>query len=217
VKFLPLFSKLLLATVLLVPFATMAQERSLFSLIPSESIESIEARLKTKIDIETRNSEGDTAVLVAARNGRLDVLSLLVEYGANINAVDDKNRDVLNIAITTRNPKLAETALDLGADPTMVTSIYDGAAVIYGSAKGAVSIVEMLIKAGAPVNRINNVGWTALLEVAILGTGSEDYIAIADMLIAAGADKTIKDRHGKTAFDHAKLRGHEALALVLKI
>ncbi len=170
-----------------------------------------------KINLEKRDKRGDTAVIVAARTGNLKMLQLLVKSGAKINAFDRKRRDVLNIAITTKNPALARVALELGADPTLVTSVYDGSAVIYGSAKGAVEIVEMLLKAGAPVNRVNNLGWTALLEVAILGDGSEPYIRIAKMLIKAGANKTLADRDDKTPFDHATMRGHKKLASVLAL
>ncbi|MGH1485614.1 MAG: ankyrin repeat domain-containing protein [Cellvibrionaceae bacterium] len=167
------------------------------------------------IDLEKNNSAGDTPVIVAARYDRLEILRLLVRHGANINALDIRKRDVLNIAITTNNPELARTAITLGADPTLITSVYEGGAIIYGSAKGAVEIVDLLIKAGAPVNRVNKLGWTALLEVAILGDGSKNYITIAEMLIKAGADKTIKDKEGKTAFDHAYSKGHNKLARIL--
>ncbi|KAG1649051.1 Fructosamine kinase FrlD [Nymphon striatum] len=124
-------------------------------------------------DLEAQNVQGDTAVITAARLGNLVAIEALVNAGADINALDRNKRDILNIAITTQNIDLARHALSLGADPTLVTSVYDGGAIIYGSAKGAVEIVEMLIAAGAPVNRVNNLGWTALLEVAILGDGSQ--------------------------------------------
>jgi len=179
--------------------------------IPQNPIEQIETTLSAHRDIEELDANGDTAVLIAARNGRIDVLRLLVKLGADINVLDRKKRDILNIAITTRNPELARVALELGADPTLVTSIYEGGAIIYGSAKGAVDIVEMLIGAGAPMNRINNIGLTALLEVAILGDGSNNYVKIAQMLVDAGADKTIQDRNGRSAFDHAISRGHKRL------
>ncbi len=171
---------------------SVAQESSLFTLVKSGKHSAVSALLKKgNSKIERRNINGDTALLVAARRGDIKMLKLLVENGADINAMDHKKRDVLNIAITTKNLRLTRKALDLGADPTMVTSIYDGGAIIYGSAKGVDKIVEMLIKAGAPVNRINNVGWTALLEVAILGDGSQPYVAITKMLLKAGADKLL--------------------------
>ncbi len=166
-------------------------------------------------DLELRDARGDTALLMAARQNDLKIVELLTKRGANINAMDAKRRDVLNIAISNKNPELARLALNLGSDPTLVTSVYDGAAVIYGSAKGEVEIIQMLVKAGAPVNRVNNLGWTALLEVAILGDGTEPYVEIAKVLTQAGADRAVEDKDGKTAFDHAVARGHTALAKVL--
>lgn len=199
------------------PYVVAAQNDEVFKYIKRGSIEKLKLNLNSQaIDLEQRNLIGDTPVIVAARNGNLDILRLLVKHGANINALDRKKRDVLNIAITSRNPELARTALQLGADPTMVTSVYKGGAIIYGSAKGAVEIVDMLIKAGAPVNRVNRLGWSALLEVAILGDGSQAYVTIAGMLIKAGGDKTIRDRDGQTPYDHAKSRGYSQLAEVLK-
>jgi ankyrin repeat protein len=167
-------------------------------------------------DFEQRDAQGDTAVLMAARKGDLVALEILVLAGANVNALDVKRRDVLNIAISNKNTALARNALELGSDPTLVTSIYDGGAIIYGSAKGEVAIVEMLLKAGAPVNRINNLGWTALLEVAILGDGSERYQRIATALIDAGADRSIEDKHGRTPYDHAVSQGNQILARILR-
>jgi len=194
----------------------MAQTQDLYDQIVSGTLADIRAALGPDVDIEKRNKAGDTAVLIAARNGRVDVLSLLVESGANINVLDLKKRDVLNIAITTNNPELARVALELGVDPAMITSVYEGGAIIYGAAKGAVEIVDMLIGVGAPLNRVNNLGWTALLEVAILGDGSSKYRRIAHALIEAGADKTVKDKQGMSAYDHAVLRGHDRLSQVLK-
>lgn len=197
--------------------AAHAQSADVFAALTSGSQAALVNALEHVSDLEKVNAAGDTAVLVAARAGDLDALLALVQAGANVNAMDRKRRDVLNIAITTQNPALAELALSLGADPTMVTSVYDGAAIIYGSAKGAVEIVRMLTQAGAPVNRVNNLGWTALLEVAILGDGSKDYRDIAAMLIASGADPAIRDRDGRTAFDHAQAKGHAALARILSV
>ena len=197
--------------------SALSSGNDIFNHIEKGNVTKMMELVKAKvITLEAKNSDGDTAVIVAARHGQLEMLRFLVKNGANINILDRRKRDVLNIAITTKNPELVRVALDLGSDPTLVTSVYDGGAIIYGSAKGAVEIVELLIKAGAPVNRVNNLGWTALLEVAILGDGSENYISIAEMLIKAGADKTITDKEGKTPFDHASSKGHVKLARILK-
>ncbi len=37
--------------------------------------------------------------------------------------------------------------------------------------------VQHLIDAGAPLDHINNLGWTALVEAVVLGDGGPDHIA----------------------------------------
>jgi len=207
-------SLLLLTSFVALSF-TNAKAETLPALIPQATLAELEPILAAHDNLEERNAAGDTAVIVAAREGRIDILEQLVQHGANINALDLKKRDVLNIAVTTRNPDLARVALKLGADATMVTSVYDGGAIIYASAKGATDIVKMLLEAGAPVNRVNNLGWTALLEVAILGSDTKPYHDIAMQLIAAGADKSITDNDGKSPFDHARAKGYTELAKLL--
>ncbi|QUS56027.1 ankyrin repeat domain-containing protein [Pseudovibrio brasiliensis] len=191
---------------------------------PEEFFTAVKAKDLRKLDqiaqagssLDLRNEEGDTAIIIAARRGDLSVLEHLVKLGADINLQDANKRDVLNIAITTRNPDLARRALDLGIDPAMVTSVYEGSALIYGSHQGAVEIVSMLIDAGAPLDHVNNLGWTALLEATILGDGSEPYQAIVEKLVEAGANKTIADRNGSLPIDHARNKGHTEIVELLE-
>ncbi|MCX4028403.1 ankyrin repeat domain-containing protein [Endozoicomonas sp. SM1973] len=169
----------------------------------------------SKSNINIKSPNGDTPLLIAARKGNLELFDLLMKHGANINVLDKNNRDILNIAAKNRNPELAKLALSHGIDPTMITSRYQGSALIYASAQGEVEIVTMLLNAKAPVNRINNIGWTALLEAIILGDGSKNYIEIVRHLLAAGADKTIADRSGKTPLIHAKEKGYSEITQLL--
>ena len=193
-----------------------ANANELFHAIQKNDIDSVTQSLNKNTNINNLNENGDSPLLAAARIGNLKVMDLLLEHGANINQLDARKRDILNIAISHKNTKLARWALDNKIDPTMVTSIYQGSALIYACHQGQVEIVKMLIKAGAPLNRINNVGWTALLETTVLGDGSEKYQEITRLLVNAGADKSIKDRNGKTSLDHAKERGHKEIVKILQ-
>ena len=208
-------STFFLTTLWLFSSFSQAQALELFEAMQGGDPSKIAHAIQETTDIDARNEVGDTALLLAARAGNLDALTLLVEAGADINAQDRNKRGILNIAITTQNLDLARHSLLLGADPTAVTSVYEGGAIIYGSAKGDVAIVELLISADAPVNRVNNLGWTALLEVAILGDGSEPYLQIAKMLIDGGADPGQKDKDGLVAYDHASAKDHHELAEIL--
>lgn len=48
------------------------------------------------VDVEARSLEGETALLTAARLGDLSVVLALTEYGANVDAVDNKGATILH-------------------------------------------------------------------------------------------------------------------------
>jgi len=78
------------------------------------------------------------------------------------------------------------------------------------SFKGAREIVALLLEHGAAVNVQNYNGATALIYAATYG-----QLAVAEMLLAAGADKTIADVQGHTALSHAQQKGFGELVALL--
>ena len=78
------------------------------------------------------------------------------------------------------------------------------------------AVVKRLIAAGAPLDHINNLGWTALIEAVILGDGGPDHVETVRALVAAGAGRTIADRQGVTPLDHARARGFSGVVAVLE-
>ncbi len=53
-----------------------------------------------------------------------------------------------------------------------------------------------LIKYGAPLDHVNNLGWTALIEAIILGNGGPNQVETVRALVSAGANQNIADREG---------------------
>ena len=90
-------------------------------------------------------------------------------------------------------------AIELGNRPDLVTSIYQGTALIAAAHLGHDEVVRRLIEAGAPLDHVNNLGWTALLEAIILGDGGPDHTATVRALVEAGANITIGDRKWRNA------------------
>ena len=76
--------------------------------------------------------------------------------------------------------------------------------------------MRTLIAAKAPLNHVNNLGWTALLEAVVLGNGGANHTAIVEALVNADADVNIADRHGTTALGHARTRGYSQIARILE-
>ena len=124
--------------------------------------------------------------------------------------------DILTIAAVNNDIELLKIALDGGANPRAVTGTYDGTALITAAHLGHVEIVRALIDAKAPLDHVNTLGWTALLEAVVLGNGSKEHIAIVEALVKAGADVDIKDRHGTTALAHARARRYSQMARILE-
>lgn len=168
------------------------------------------------VDLEARDRNGRTPLHVAAFASRYDTVRALIESGADPNAMDNQAYDILTIAAVTNDLQMVDLALKLGASVKNITSPYDGTALIAAAHLGYVAVVEQLIAGGAPLDHVNNLGWTALMEAVVLGDGGENYVKLVDALVAAGADKSISDNNGVTPIWHARIRGYWELAAALE-
>ena len=169
------------------------------------------ARIKQLVaagaDLDARDARGRTPVHVAAFASEDEALRALAEAGADMNALEDQAYDVVTIAAVADDPELMSLAIELGNDPGLVTSPYFGTALIAAAHLGHVEVVRRLIDAGAPLNHVNNLHWTAVMEAVVLGDGGPDHLAVLDALLSAGADRSLADREGVTPLQHAKARG----------
>ena len=91
---------------------------------------------------------------------------------------------------------MVSLALLLRNGPDLIISVYDGTALITGAHLGHHEVVRRLIAGGAPLDHVNNLGWTALIEAVVLGDGGPDHVETVRALVKAGADRTIADRDG---------------------
>ena len=167
-------------------------------------------------NIEARDPNGRTPLHVAAYASHENAVELLIQQGANANALDNQAYDIVTIAAVADDLEVLDMALRMGASAGNVTSPYDGTALIAAAHLGHHEVVKMLIDAGAPLDHINNLHWTALMESVVLGDGGADHIMTARHLLEAGADKSLADRDGITPYQHAVDRGYSEMANLLK-
>ena len=151
----------------------------------------------------------------AAQDGDIPAIRQLVAKGADVNALEDGVYDVLTITAVANDPQMVSLALDLGNRPDLVTSVYDGTALIAAAHLGHHEVVRQLIEGGAPLDHVNNLGWTALIEAVILGDGGPDHVRTVQYLVEGGADLNIPDRDGVTALQHAEGRHYRAIAEII--
>jgi ankyrin repeat protein len=166
-------------------------------------------------DVNARDGRGRTPVHVAAFASQDDALRALAAAGADMNALEFQAYDAVTIAAVADDPELMSLAIELGNDPGLTTSPYDGTALIAAAHLGHAEVVRRLVAAGAPLDHVNNLGWTALIEAVILGDGGPDHVAVVRALLAAGADRTIADRGGVTPLQHARTRGYGEMERLL--
>ncbi len=166
-------------------------------------------------DVNARDARGRTPAHVAAFASNDDALRALAEAGADMNALEYQAYDVVTIAAVADDPELMSLAIALGNRADLVTSPYDGTALIAAAHLGHAEVVRRLIAAGAPLDHVNNLGWTALIEAVILGDGGPDHVATVRALVEAGADPAIADRSGVTPLAHARDRGYGEIAQII--
>ncbi len=171
--------------------------------------------LRAGADLESRDSFGRTALLLAVSEGRDDAARLLVAMGANPNALDDRHDTPWLVTGVTGSVSMLETLLPAKPDLGIVNR-FGGTSLIPASERGHVAYVRRVLETGLDVNHVNDLGWTALLEAVILGDGGADHQRIVRLLLAAGADRSIPDRDGVTALEHARARGYTALVRLLR-
>ena len=145
-----------------------------------------------------RSGRHSRAAHVAAHFGRHAAAQALLKGGANPNALDAQKYDIVTIAAVNNDVPMLKLALAGGTDPKAITSPYQGTALIAAAHLGHAEVVRVLIAAGAPLDHVNNLGWTALMESIVLGNGGKAHTDTLEALVKAGANVTIADRQGVT-------------------
>lgn len=196
--------------------AEIAAYTGLHAAAASGDLATIARLIAEKADVNARDDAERTPLHVAAFAGHQAIISALIAGGADGRAKENRRYDIITIAAVRDDAAMVRLAIRLGADPRAITSPYDGTALIAAAHLGHDEVVRALIEAGAPLDHINNLGWTALIEAVVLGDGGPRHVACARALIGAGANREIRDRNGKTALELARDRGFAEMVRLLE-
>src|SRR4029453_3966646 len=145
-----------------------------------------------------------------------DAARALIRLGADPNKLDIDRYDIITIAAVANDVPMLKVALEGGGNPKAVTSRYNGTALIAAAHLGHAEIVRTLIAAHAPLDHVNNLQWTALIESIVLGDGGKNHTETLRALVEAGADVNIADGSGSTPLKLARSRGYREMVAVLE-
>jgi ankyrin repeat protein len=166
--------------------------------------------------VDTQDAHSRTPLHVAAHFGHREAAQALLKGGANPNAFDAQKYDIVTIAAVNNDVPMLKLALAGGCSPRNITSPYNGTALIAAAHLGHAEVVRTLIAAQAPLDHVNNLGWTALMESIVLGNGGTAHTETLEALVKAGANLTIADRQGVTPLGHARARRYAEMVRILE-
>lgn len=166
--------------------------------------------------LNATDAHGRTPLHVATFARQREAIRALAKAGADLNRLEADRYDAVTIAAVADDEATLKVLLDLGASAKQTTSRYDGTALIAAAHLGHDGVVRQLIAAGAPLDHVNNLHWTAVIESIVLGDGGVRHQATLKALIDAGANLQLTDRSGQTPLSLAKARGFSAMVSMLE-
>ena len=212
--------------------------------IDEQDLSALELRLAEGVaEVDLRAKGGKTALMIAARHGRADLVQRLLRGGADVNIRSDKGGTALMFAALGTSVQTLEVLLLAGAEVNAVGG-FDWTALMIASVKGDASAVERLLEHGAEVNSPDIYGWTPLMRAAferrprvvsaLLGAPDLDVNArnevgatamhlaafsgsadIVEALMSHGSATNAVDDEGRTPAQAAMQGGHHGLAALL--
>lgn len=165
--------------------------------------------------LEAQDAQGRSALLLAVAGNHVAVAHALLEAGASPNT-QAANRDTpWLLAGASGRAEIIAAMLPRKPDLT-IRNRYGGNALIPACERAHVEAVKLLLTSGIDVDHVNDLGWTCLLEIVILGDGGPRHQQVAKLVLAAGADPSRPDKDGATPLAHARQKGQRAVAALIE-
>ncbi len=190
--------------------------QGILTAINKKDISAVEKALKDGISVNTADNSRRSLLLIATNNKDVEMIKLLVKHGADVNQQADNLDTPFLFAGASGQTEIVQLFLDNGARFDIFNR-YNGSALIPACERGHVETVRLLANTkNYPVDHVNRLGWTGLMEAIVLGDGSKKYQEIVQILKDAGARMDIPDNEGITPLQHAEKRGFKEIAAIIR-
>lgn len=150
-----------------------------------------------------------TALHIAARHGDVELIKLLVSFGAHINGGTVDLMTPLHEACLGGHPDVVDVLIAEGADAN-ARNIDGSTPLCFACTNGSLKCTRLLIEAGAEVNPSLTVTFPPLHEAALNG-----HVPCLKILIEMGADLEKSENQFGTALHVACLRGYVECVRIL--
>lgn len=173
---------------------------------------------QNRILVDSRDSNGNTAVHWAIQKGSLNAFVCLVRAGATLNVANFESKTPLHLAVALSDcapdpdwcVNIVRLLLNYGANPNVGDQ--GGATPLHlASEIGNVAIIETLLDEGASVNAVDDEGETALFYAL---RGQHD--AAIRKLFEYGINIHLRNSDGESARDFCVSLGDAAMSKLLE-
>lgn len=190
--------------------------QDILNLVEKNDIQGVSKALQNGADVNIRDKSKRSLLLIATINHQTELAKLLVTHGADVNLQADNQDSPFLYAGASGQTELVQLFLNHGARFDIFNR-YHGTALIPACERGHIETVQLLANTkGFPIDHVNRLGWTALMEAVLLGDGSEKYQRIVQILKDAGAKLDIPDHQGVTPLQHAQTKGFKEIVKILQ-
>ncbi|WP_139352656.1 ankyrin repeat domain-containing protein [Algoriphagus sp. A40] len=190
--------------------------KSLWLAAEKNDVTTIQKLIRENVNLEATDSKQRTALMISTHHQNNEAAKVLIAAGANVNALDDMHDSPFLYAGASGYTQIVRDCLEHGTD-FKVFNRYNGTALIPACERGHVETVKELLKRkDFPIDHVNRLGWTALLEAIILSNGGPAHVQIVQLLVDAGCNVTIADKEGISPLAHARKKGFTHIVSILE-
>jgi len=185
----------------------------LLQAVKEKQLEEVVSCLKIGADVCEIDEEGNTALHIALQNKDFKIMQVLLEYKANPMIINYANLSCLKLAIRTGESILVDSILAFYSRFVSNNVKEMNEALLLASSLGFLSIVKLLLQAGAQVQFVDDNGWNALHISALY-----NHHQLIKELVAVGINLEAPNSEGATPLLIAAREGHfESLTVLIQV
>ncbi|XP_031467066.1 kinase D-interacting substrate of 220 kDa isoform X2 [Phasianus colchicus] len=177
--------------------------QSLLTYAEEGNVPALKALLEKCRDVDERNENGQTPLMLAAEQGNLEIVQELLKKGANCNLEDADNWTALISAAKEGHEAIIAELLNYGVNLEH-RDLGGWTALMWASYKGRTEVAKLLLEKGANPN-ITGMQYSVYPIIWAAGRGHSD---IVHLLLQHGAKVNCSDKYGTTPLVWAARKGH---------
>ncbi|XP_066468319.1 kinase D-interacting substrate of 220 kDa isoform X2 [Tiliqua scincoides] len=177
--------------------------QSLVTYVEEENVPALKALLEKCKDVDERNENGQTPLMLAAEQGNLEIVQELIKKGANCNLEDADNWTALISAAKEGHVSIVSELLNCNVNLEH-RDMGGWTALMWACYKGCTEVAELLLSHGANPN-ITGLQYSVYPIIWAAGRGHSD---IVELLLEHGAKVNCSDKYGTTPLVWAARKGH---------